>query len=56
MREAVARLWPEIQWIENATLREQVTQTWVKALERSPLALSGLPRQSNTSAMRIQAL
>ncbi|HZQ71121.1 MAG TPA: hypothetical protein VFA68_21530 [Terriglobales bacterium] len=37
MREAVARLWPEIQWIENATLREQVTQTWVKALERSPL-------------------
>ena len=37
MREAVARLWPEIQWIENSTLREQVTQTWVKALERSPL-------------------
>jgi len=37
MREAVARLWPEIQWIENATLRERVTQNWVKALERSPL-------------------
>ena len=37
MREAVLRLWPEIQWIENARLREQVTQTWVKALERSPL-------------------
>jgi len=37
MREAVARLWPEIQWIENAKLREQVTETWVKALERSAL-------------------
>src|SRR5512143_4207853 len=37
MREAVARLWPEIQWIENPKLREQVTQTWIKALERSPL-------------------
>src|SRR5438445_808370 len=37
MREAVAGLWPEIQWIENKALREQVMQTWVKALERSPL-------------------
>lgn len=37
MRDAVVRLWPEIQWIENPKLREQVTQTWVKALERSPL-------------------
>ncbi len=37
MREAVAKLWPEIQWIERSKLREQVTQTWIKALERSPL-------------------
>jgi len=37
MREAVAKLWPEIQWIENSRLRDQVTQTWVLALERSPL-------------------
>jgi putative nucleotidyltransferase with HDIG domain len=37
MREVVAQLWPEIQWIENPQLREQVTQTWIKALERSPL-------------------
>ncbi len=37
MREAVARLWPEIQWIQNPSLREQVTLTWTKALERSPL-------------------
>src|SRR6266850_6823936 len=37
MREAVERLWPEIHWIGNTKLREQVTQTWIKALERSPL-------------------
>ena len=37
MRDAVERLWPELQWIENAELREKVTQTWVKAFEMSPL-------------------
>ena len=37
MQDVVARLWPEIQWIEDKKLRSQVTQTWVKALERSPL-------------------
>jgi putative nucleotidyltransferase with HDIG domain len=42
MRDAVLKLWPEIDWIENPTLREQVTRTWVRALERSPLAPSDL--------------
>ena len=37
MREAVNRLWPEIQWIQDEKLREKVAQTWTKALERSPL-------------------
>jgi putative nucleotidyltransferase with HDIG domain len=37
MRDAVDRLWPELQWIENPELREQVAQTWVKAFEASPL-------------------
>jgi putative nucleotidyltransferase with HDIG domain len=37
MRDAVERLWPEIGWIDGPELREQVTQTWIKALERSPL-------------------
>jgi len=30
MREAVERLWPEIQWISDSKLREQVTQAWIK--------------------------
>jgi hypothetical protein len=37
MRETVKRLWPEIDWIQDPQLREQVTQTWIKALERSSL-------------------
>jgi len=37
MRDAVTKLWPEIEWIQDAKLREQVTQVWIKALERSPL-------------------
>ena len=37
MREAVEQLWPELQWIENKELRENVTRTWVTAMERSSL-------------------
>lgn len=37
MRETVEHLWPEIQWIENAELRQRVTKTWELALERTPL-------------------
>ncbi|UCC47404.1 MAG: HD domain-containing protein [Gemmatimonadota bacterium] len=37
MREAVKELWPELGWIQNRELREQVTQTWVRAFELSPL-------------------
>lgn len=37
MRDAVEKLWPEIEWIDDDALRESVMQTWIKALERSPL-------------------
>jgi len=37
MRQAVERLWPELEWIEDLDLRENVTETWVRSLERSPL-------------------
>ena len=37
MRDAVEKLWPELQWIANPELREQVTQTWIRAFELSPL-------------------
>jgi len=44
MRDAVERLWPELAWIENSELREQVTQTWIVSLERSPLDPADLER------------
>jgi len=37
MRDAVKKLWPELEWIKDADLREKVTETWVKALQLSPL-------------------
>ena len=37
MRSQVESLWPELEWIESPELREQVTQTWIKAFEQSPL-------------------
>jgi putative nucleotidyltransferase with HDIG domain len=37
MREAVHKMWPELGWIADAELRTRVADTWVKALERSPL-------------------
>jgi putative nucleotidyltransferase with HDIG domain len=37
MRATVRQLWPEIDWIQDPHLREQVTQTWIKGLDRSRL-------------------
>ncbi len=42
MREAVEKLWPEISWIADPTLREAVARTWELALERSPLSPADL--------------
>lgn len=44
MRDAVMKLWPELEWIENAELRKSVEKTWVKALELSPLTADDLER------------
>ena len=38
MRDAVRRLWPELEWIESTALREAVEATWIQAFEHSPLA------------------
>jgi putative nucleotidyltransferase with HDIG domain len=37
MHDTVRQLWPEIDWIEDAQLREQVAKTWALALERGTL-------------------
>lgn len=37
MRDAVRQLWPEMEWIKDAQLREATEKTWEVALTRSPL-------------------
>jgi len=37
MLDQVRRLWPELDWIQDADLRDQVTRTWMRAFELSPL-------------------
>ena len=44
MREAVLKLWPEIEWIQSPGLREQVIETWQHAFEQSPLTPDDLNR------------
>jgi putative nucleotidyltransferase with HDIG domain len=44
MRDAVNRLWPELDWIDNEDLKEQVSRTWERALELSPLTPDDLER------------
>ena len=44
MRDAVLKLWPELQWIQSVELRDQVASTWERALERSPLTPEDLNR------------
>ena len=44
MREAVRRLWPELEWIGDAGLREKVSRTWERAFELSALKPEDLDR------------
>lgn len=43
-RDDVLRIWPEIEWIGDETLRGQVTECWLRAFERSPLEPEDLER------------
>jgi hypothetical protein len=38
MRAQLLEIWPEIEWIEDAELKEKVCQTWEYALEQSVLS------------------
>jgi putative nucleotidyltransferase with HDIG domain len=42
MRDAVDRLWPELEWISDPALREATARTWERALEESPLTAEDL--------------
>ena len=44
MNEAVAKLWPELEWIESEDLREKTAKVWEYALEQSVLDAGDLER------------
>jgi putative nucleotidyltransferase with HDIG domain len=44
LREAVRKLWPELEWIKNSDLRQKTENTWVRAFELSPLKPEDLNR------------
>lgn len=42
MNERIIKLWPEINWIKNETLRSKVIRCWIYAVENSVLTLTDL--------------
>jgi hypothetical protein len=44
MTEEIKRLWPELEWINDDSLREKTAKTWETALERSVLTTGDLDR------------
>jgi putative nucleotidyltransferase with HDIG domain len=42
--DEIYKLWPELNWIENAELRQKTAETWKLALERSVLSADDLNR------------
>jgi len=42
--DAVRQLWPELEWIQNADLRDRTARTWERAFEVSPLTPEDLER------------
>jgi len=44
LRDEVLRIWPELEWIDDADLRERTTRCWERAFELSPLDPADLER------------
>jgi len=44
MTELVKKLWPELEWIKDSSLREKTARTWELALERSVLKVEDLDK------------
>jgi putative nucleotidyltransferase with HDIG domain len=44
MTEQVQKLWPELEWIKDSSLKEKTAKTWELALERSVLKASDLEK------------
>jgi putative nucleotidyltransferase with HDIG domain len=44
MTEEVRKLWPELEWIKDVSLREKTAKTWETALEKSVLTAADLEK------------
>jgi putative nucleotidyltransferase with HDIG domain len=44
MKDEVIKLWPELEWINDISLREKTARTWELALERSVLKPTDLEK------------
>lgn len=44
MREEVKRIWPEIEWIKDADIKEKTYKCWEYAIENSVLSASDLEK------------
>lgn len=44
MKDIVIRLWPELEWITDLSLREKTAETWQTALEKSVLKPADLEK------------
>ena len=44
MTEEVKRLWPELEWIKDSSLRDKTAKTWETALARSVLKAADLEK------------
>jgi putative nucleotidyltransferase with HDIG domain len=44
MNEQVRKLWPELEWINDSSLREKTAKTWELALDRSVLSAGDLDK------------
>jgi putative nucleotidyltransferase with HDIG domain len=44
LRDEVERIWPELEWITDAELRERTARCWERAFELSPLSPAELER------------
>ncbi len=42
MSKSIYELWPELNWIEDAPLREKTAEVWEYAIEQSPLSAEDL--------------
>jgi putative nucleotidyltransferase with HDIG domain len=42
MRESIKKIWPEIEWIKDESLKEKVTECWIYAVENSVLTVDDL--------------